>query len=223
MSTNTSGVSIQSAFSEGIMSVLSSLSFYSPIITIVSVFVFSIFTGSTVKAWWYFLWLFVITFIRIIVFKSTGAKDNPNMNPECLKGLTQIFVPQDVTYSTYLLSFTLMYFILPMFMVSQQNKVNVINYSVLGFFIAYIILDLFIKSSYRCIPTFFSQLVIGSLVSGLFLGGIVAGVVMYGSSLRSYLFINEANTTKEVCSMPTKQQFKCSVYKNGELVGSTIN
>jgi hypothetical protein len=46
---------------------------------------------------------------------------------------------------------------------------------------------------------------------------------MYGSKFNNYLYINEINTNKEVCSMPTKQQFKCSVYKNGELVGSSIN
>jgi hypothetical protein len=46
---------------------------------------------------------------------------------------------------------------------------------------------------------------------------------MYGSNLKGYLFINEINNNKEVCSMPSKQQFKCSVYKNGELVGSSIN
>ena len=31
-------------------------------------------------------------------------------------------------------------------------------------------------------------------------------------------FINELNSNKEVCTMPSQQQFKCSVYKNGELV-----
>jgi ABC-type thiamin/hydroxymethylpyrimidine transport system permease subunit len=97
------------------------------------------------------------------------------------------------------------------------------NYGVLGFFIAYIILDIFIKGSLNCIPGFFSNLVIGDMLSGIFLGGVIAGVVMYGSSLKSYLYINEVNNNQEVCSMPSKQQFKCSVYKNGELVGSSIN
>jgi hypothetical protein len=61
------------------------------------------------------------------------------------------------------------------------------------------------------------------ILSGIFLGAIVAGPIMYGSKLNNYLYINEVNSNKEVCSMPTKQQFKCSVYKNGELVGSSIN
>jgi hypothetical protein len=70
---------------------------------------------------------------------------------------------------------------------------------------------------------FFSSIVIGNVLIGIFLGGVIAGLIMYGSNLKSYLYINEVNTNKEVCTMPSKQQFKCSVYKNGELVGSSIN
>ena len=40
--------------------------------------------------------------------------------------------------------------------------------------------------------------------------------------LSRYLFFNEMSSTSEVCSMPKKQTFKCSVYKNGQLL-STIN
>jgi hypothetical protein len=39
--------------------------------------------------------------------------------------------------------------------------------------------------------------------------------------LGDYLIFNEVSSTKEVCTVPKKQTFKCSVYKNGELVGST--
>jgi hypothetical protein len=93
------------------------------------------------------------------------------------------------------------------------------NYGVLAFFICYIALDLFIKNSYSCIQ-FFSRRVIGDILSGLFLGTLVAGIIMYGLNLKSYLFINEINSNKEICSMPSKQQFKCNVYKDGTLVGN---
>jgi hypothetical protein len=204
------------------MNLFYSLSFYSPIIILISVLLFSIFTGSIYKVAWYYLWIFVITFLRVILFKSTGYSEE-SIPEICSTGLTNIFIPKDVTYSSYILSFTMMYFFFPMVMVSNQSKINVINYGVLAFFIAYIMLDLFIKSSLHCIPSFFSKLIIGNIVSGLFLGGVISGIIMYGSNLKGYLFINEVNNNKEVCSMPSKQQFKCSVYKNGELVGSSIN
>ena len=212
---------LQNVLFNNTMNTFNSLSFYSPLIICVSVVVFSMFTATMEKAFVFFMWIFVITFLRIIIFKGIGSKSPENNIPDiCLTGLTQIFIPKDITYSTYILSFTLMYFLMPMIMISQQSNTNAINYGVLAFFIAYIALDLFIKKSLSCIPAFFSKLVIGDGLSGVFLGGIISGLIMYGSTLKSYLYINEINSNKEVCSMPSKQQFKCRVFKNGELVGN---
>jgi len=179
------------------------------------------FTATMEKAFVFFVWIFIITFIRIIVFKGIGLTQIEGDIPEiCSTGLTQIFMPKDITYSTYILSFTLMYFLMPMVMLSTQNKVNAINYGVLSFFISYIVLDLFIKKSLLCIPSFVSSLVIGDILSGLFLGGVISGLIMYGTTLKNYLYINEINSNKEVCSMPSSQQFKCKVYKDGTLIGN---
>jgi len=58
----------------------------------------------------------------------------------------------------------------------------------------------------------------------MFSGGVV-GVLVLGAimslGLKDYLVFNEVSSSKEVCTMPKKQTFKCSVYKNGELVGSS--
>jgi len=46
---------------------------------------------------------------------------------------------------------------------------------------------------------------------------------MYTNSESSqYMFFNE-RSNRMICSMPKNQTFKCSVYKNGELVGSSTN
>ena len=113
-----------------------------------------------------------------------------------------------------------MYFITPMIMISVQKKTNVMNYGVLAFFVAYIVLDLFIKKSFACVPGVFSSIVIGDLLSGIFLGSLISGIIMYGTTLKGYLYINEMNSNKEVCSMPSKQQFKCRVFKDGTLIGT---
>lgn len=212
-------VESQNTFFDSFMNVINSLSFYSPIIICMGIVFFSMLTSSMIKAFAFFICIFIITFIRIIVFKLSGTPDDV-IPDKCLSGLTQIFIPKDVTYSTFLLTFTMMYFIVPMIMISTQNNVNIVNYSVLAFFIAYIALDLFVKKSLDCIPGIFSRLVIGNILSGMFLGGVIAGLIMYGSNLKSYLYINEINTNKEVCSMPSKQQFKCRVFKDGTLVGN---
>jgi len=212
---------LQNALFNNTLNIFQSLSFYSPIIICVSIVLFSMFTATMEKAFVFFVWIFIITFIRIIVFKGlkSGNSQVIALPDICATGLSQLFIPMDVTYSTYILTFTMMYFVTPMIMISTQNNINALNYSVLAFFIAYIVLDLFVKNSLACIPRFFSSFVIGDVLSGLFLGGVIAGVIMYGSNLKSYLFINEVNTNKEVCSMPSKQQFKCRVFRDGTLVG----
>jgi len=213
----------QNALIKNTMNIFNSLSFYSPIIICVSIVVFSMFTVTMEKAFVFFVWIFIITFLRIIVFKGLSSKEPVAEIPSvCLTGLTELFIPKDVLYSTYILTFTLMYLITPMIMISVQKNVNAMNYGILAFFVAYIALDLFIKNSLACIPGFFSTAILGNLLSGLFLGAVVSGLIMYGTNLKTYLFINEMNTNKEVCSMPSKQQFKCNVYKNGTLVGSSI-
>ena len=210
---------LQNVLLNNSMNIFSSLSFYSPIIICVSIVVFSMFTSTIEKAFVFFIWIFIITFIRIILFKGINSNKDYEMPQICLTGLSQLFIPKDITYSTYILTFAMMYFIVPMIMISVQKHINVINYGVLSFFIAYIALDLFIKNSLSCIPGLFSTLVIGDIVSGLFLGAVVSGLIMYGSNLKAYLYINEINNNKEVCSMPSKQQFKCKMYRDGTLVG----
>jgi len=211
-------VETQNIYFMSFMNFLNSLSFYSPIIICVGIVFFSILTSSMIKAFALFVCLFIVTFIRISVFKIVGIS-NDVISDKCLSAMSQ-YIPKDVTYSTYLLSFTMMYFIVPMFMISTQKNVNMMNYNVLGFFIGYIVLDILVKNSLECIPGIFSRLVIGNILGGVFLGGVIAGLIMYGSNLKSYLYINEINTNKEVCSMPSKQQFKCRVFKDGTLIGN---
>lgn len=203
----------QSEFYKNITNIINSLSFYAPLITITSVFMFSMFASSLTKFGWFFLWCFVATCLRWIVYKPIDV-GKPS--------ICNTFIPYDYTYSTYILSFTMMYFILPMILITSQSKANAMNYGVLGLFTGYIAIDLFIKKTMFCIDSYFSQLVLIDLFSGMFLG-VLLTLIMYSTSLKQYLYINEINSNKEVCSMPSKQQFKCSVYKNGTLVSSSIN
>jgi hypothetical protein len=176
----------------------------------------------------FLLWTFVITFLRIIVLRILTTNQQKveiatNIPKICQNGITNMFANNDVTYSTYLLCFTTAYFITPLYLISNSTGQNVINYSLLSFFILYILFDLFIKKSLMCIPQITSKLVFGEVISGLGLGMVISGAIMYGTNMKNKLFVNEINSNKEVCSMPSKQKFKCSVYKNGELVSSSIS
>jgi hypothetical protein len=114
---------------ENMMNMISSLSFYAPLIICVSVITFSILSGTMEKALVFFVWIFVITFIRVIVLKGLYLNKDVEIRlpDKCLIGLTDMFIPQDVTYSTYILTFTMMYLITPMVMISRQSNINGIN------------------------------------------------------------------------------------------------
>lgn len=209
---------------KNIITTLAPLSFYSPVIMIFGLLIFSVFSSSYGKLNMYFLWVFIATFLRIgfLMLKQymQPNKQRIQLPSICYTGVTNIFIPDDVTYSTYILSFTMAYLLTPLVMISTQSKTDAMNYVALAFFIVYILFDLLIKYSFACVTNFI-PVIFGDILSGLSVG-IGIAVLMY-SYFRNYLYINEINSNKEVCSMPSKQQFKCSVYKHGELISSSIN
>ena len=104
------------------MNIINSLSFYSPLIMISSVFMFSMFTASLSKFSWFILWGFVITCLRWIIYKPGDTGKPPMCNT---------FIPFDYTYSTYFLTFTMMYFIFPMFVFNFDRVTSLPTYSIL--------------------------------------------------------------------------------------------
>jgi hypothetical protein len=191
------------------------LSFYSPVIISTSMLIFSIFSGALGKGLFFIFWLLVVTAVRIFILwmiPSNTASVSQNKNPICAMGS---FLPYDNgTYSTFILCFSFLYFTMPMYIA------NNINYMVILFFLVYILFDIFIKLTHKCVSS--ATLLFGDIVSGAGLSALIASLI-YTSPIRSYLFINEISSNKEVCTMPSKQKFKCAVYKNGELVGSTTS
>jgi hypothetical protein len=59
-----------------------------------------------------------------------------------------------------------------------------------------------------------------NMVAGLVLAMSIVGT-MSANGGEKFLFFNEVQSNKVVCSRPTKQQFKCTVYKNGEILTNT--
>jgi hypothetical protein len=202
---------------------LSSLSIFSPIIISCSILIFSLFAMVIGKGLFYIFWLLVVTGIRIAILsiidlnnKNTELITKNIVNPICN---TFNFLPYDNTfYSTFVLCFTFFYF------TTQMYITNNINYLIVIFFISYILFDIGIKIINSCVN--FSTTVVNSFgnLFGNIIGGSGLGVaisyMIYYSPMNNYLFMNELHTNKEICSMPSKQKFKCAVYKNGELISS---
>jgi len=138
---------------------------------------------------------------------------------------TPVFIPKNsicnkVTYSPlgnssfslFVISFSIFYLCWPMFL----NKS--INYWLLSGLLLYLLVDLGYRNTQKCFSGFKSIFV--NILGGFtFATLIVIPMFYYGG--KTSLFFNEVSSDKETCSMPTKQKFKCAVYKNGELIGNT--
>jgi hypothetical protein len=199
------------------------LSFYAPIIVIFGVFILSVFSATVSKAFIFVFWLFVATGLRQLLSKITGSADKTISGDNICKtaAFGSLMPNTNLTYSTYILTFTLFYFIFPMILVNNDNNSDMFNYRILLFFLAYIIADLLIKKSKGCLGIISGVTILSDFVGGSAVGIMIASIMYYIG--REYLFINETASNATVCSMPSKQQFKCSVYKNGELISSSVN
>jgi hypothetical protein len=210
------------------ISVFAALSFYSPLIVMISILLFSIFSSATYKGLFYIFCLFSATALRYVAvdFSDKHFRDPDNkiptvpQSPDWICNTGVFFPTTDNTYSTFILVLTLTYFLAPMMIISKQNKINTINYAVITFFVSYICYDFLLKKYlYGCVD--YSSQLIADGISGIGLGVLVVLIlILTGNS--SVLFINELTSNKEVCTRPSKQQFKCSLYKNGEIVGASI-
>jgi hypothetical protein len=164
-------------------------------------------------------WMLVATLVREAVYMWSGAilhsKDKSSTTkPEICTMVEWKFsnYGNPIGYSIYIMAFTIMYVCLPMYTNGDYNI------WIFGSLIFYLLLDIFLRFQQKCITNWMD--VLTELLPGAAVGALTASGY-YWSGLQKYLFFNEISSTKSVCSMPSKQTFKCAVYKNGEMIGST--
>jgi len=185
------------------------ISFFSPIILVIVVvsmsFIFQNFKGLI-----YLGFILGVVIIRSYVLKYSGSPEMKVDGTICTA--VQFSKYGNATFSTFVFAFTLMYLCMPMF---QNGSVNWSLFSVLLF---WIFLDVGIKVYQKCLSLTGNM---GSIFVDLLAGmslGVLISTIMFATGNGKYMFFNETSSDKEICSMPKKQQFKCAVYKNGELV-----
>ena len=198
------------------MNIIIFLSFYSPIILAIGVtgmsFIFQNFKGLI-----YLGFLIGCCVVRNYVYamsmpfpkKETDTGMKGGSDDIC--NSIQFSKYGNATFSSFVFSFTIMYLSLPMFSNGAPN------YWVFSSLVTYFLADMFIKLYKNCI------IKIGDLFLNILLGAASAALVitmMYSGGSGKYLFFNEVSSDKEICYQPKNQTFKCSVFKNGELIGS---
>lgn len=183
------------------------LSFYSPIIMTVSLILVS-FMFQNVKGLIYLGFLLAAVVIRSFIYQYAGGKPSTFDGTICTS--VQFTKYGNPSFSVFVFGFTIMYIFLPMFVNGGDN------YLIFSFILFYAFLDMMVKFYKKCITTIADISI--NLLAGLGLSALIVSLMYVGGSGK-YLFFNEIASNKEICSMPTKQTFKCQVYKNGTLVG----
>ena len=183
------------------------LSFFSPIIIAFSMASLS-FIFQNYKGFVFLGFLLGFSFLRAYIYGLNGS--DPLKEEPSICNSVQYAKYGNSSFSSFVFSFTIMYLFLPMFTHGG------VNFWIVTSLLSYFFIDLFIKVYKKCI-TNMNDLFLNILM-GLTSAAIIV-LLMYAGGSGNFLFYNETTSgNTQICSMPSKQTFKCQVYKNGELV-----
>ena len=190
------------------MNIIVFFSFFSPVILATSItslsFIFQNFKGLI-----YLGFLIGCCVVRNYVYAMSGAA--PIVNDKTICTSIQYSKYGNPTFSAFVFAFTIMYLSLPMFSNGAPNFWVFIS------LLSYFLIDMFIKLYKKCI------IQTGDLFLNVLLGLSSAALLvtlMYAGGSGKYLFFNEVSSNKDICYQPKQQNFKCSVFKDGSLVGN---
>ena len=184
------------------------MSFFSPIVLSIVMLSLS-FVFQNFKGFIFLGYLLGMCLIRNYVYMLNGAPETSSVNSICSS--IQYSKYGNPSFSAFVFAFTIMYISFPMFSNGE------VNFWIFGGLLAYFFLDMFIKVYKKCVVKtgdLFLNVLLGLASSALIV------TLMYAGGSSKFLFFNETSSTKEVCSVAKNQTFKCSVYKNGTLIGN---
>jgi hypothetical protein len=186
------------------------MSFFSPLILIMFIIGFS-FISKDFKGFVYLGFLIFMCMLREFAYSLYGPsyKTQSSANDAC--NAIQYSRHGNASFSAFVFGFTIAYVTTPMFV----N--NAVNFWILGGLLFYFFLDMFVKIFDKC-TTNGGDIVINSLL-GIACACLIVSF-MYTAGSNKMLFFDETIGDGTKCSVAKNQSFKCSVYKNGELIGS---
>tara|TARA_B100001093_G_scaffold494972_1_gene538938 strand:- start:99 stop:716 length:618 start_codon:yes stop_codon:yes gene_type:complete len=188
------------------------LSLLSPILLVFFMVMLSLF-NQDIKGLVYLAGILVSSTVNIVAQHIIRSRPNEKASIVC-----GVFTPSlldsynSPNSSSLLIAFTIAYLFLPM----RFN--NNMNYLVLIALFSLFGIDAYTKVTSLCTPS-----------TGAFLGALLGFVLgslwftlfhMTGND--SLLYFDTYSSNRVFCEKPSKQTFKCKVYKNGQLISSNI-
>lgn len=184
------------------------LCFNSPVIVAI-IITFLSFVNQNFKGFIYLAFLIAISIVRLYIYKYNNYNGD-SVNKRCNQVVFSKY--GNLTFSSFVFAYTITYISIPMF----SN--NIPNFAVFSGLVAYFLIDLFYKNFRECYNSSHADLLL-NVVSGVGVASIIVALLYSGGS-EKYLFFNEIVSNNTMCYKPKNQTFKCSVYKDGTLVGN---
>ncbi len=168
--------------------------------------------NQNIKGFVYLAGVLMASIINIFIMNQVGSPVYEDRAFTCdILALPLMGAFNSPAPSSVFISFTVAYLLLPM----QFNE-GQMNYSLLAALLALLGVDTVTQIKNKC-----------SSMAGTFFGiliGFLLGTFWYSlfhqTGYDSLLFFNETISNNTMCSRPSKQSFKCSVYKGGQLLSS---
>ena len=166
--------------------------------------------NQNIKGLIYLGGVLIASVLNLAVMFAVGSEPDENQGAICnLINFplvpTQYNVPN---YNSMFIMFTLVYLLLPML---ANNQVNM---WIIGTIVSIFAVDAYVKLEYSC--TVPRGITFGAIIGG-FLGAVWYFVMKF-TEHESLLFFNDLVSNNVICKRPKNQTFKCSVYKNGQVI-----
>jgi hypothetical protein len=171
------------------------------------------FMNQNVKGLVFIAGALLASFINIFLLNMMKSEIHPNASLSCnIVNIPYLNRYNSPSASSLFIAFTFAYLFLPM----NYNKQ--MNYAVITALLILFAIDAGSKIINKC--TTIGGAILGAL-AGFILGSMWYSVFhLVGADNLLYFDEMESNAVK--CERPSKQTFKCSVYKNGALISSNI-
>jgi len=182
------------------------LSYISPFL-LAFTFIFIGFINSEPLKPLIYLGALLSTMALVVFFLKFDNTNKPSMNPMC-----GIFKFMDDEYyrptiSSYFITFTLFYSLIPMIFSGNAN------YYLIALMLFLLVGDIVTKFSFGCVNLTGIFL---AIITAVLLGSMTSYSIM--SMNEDLIFFGENSSNKVSCGRPSSKTFKCSVYKNGQLL-----
>ena len=168
------------------------------------------FFNSDAKGVIYLGFLMISSMLNVLLMNAKKSEPNPDRSRFC----NMMDVPWNINnynspdYNSMVIMFTTAYIMLPMVYNKQMN------YGAVMFMFILFAFNYITQSTFLCCKGM--DMIFGGLI-GMVMGCSFAGLLKMAGG-EKFLYFNELSSNNTVCSRPSKQTFKCSVYKNGKII-----